>query len=498
MLSIRMIKFREVANMEKICFELENVEITYLDKEILKIDRLAIHQFDRIGIVGKNGAGKSTLLRLLAGKVYPTKGKVCRHVEYGYFEQLEGPTSLSADPVLFGKLDIPKDSVRLSGGEQTRMKIAQLLTNYCEALLIDEPTTHLDQEGISFILEELRYYYGALVLISHDRAILDELVTTIWEIHEGKVCVYSGNYSEYIAQKQLEREQQQQAYEQFVKEKSRLEKAAQDKMKKAQKVAQAGRMSKKEANALPNKSFMTKSKGTSAKAMQRAAKAIENRMEKLQEVEAVRENRAIIFRQSKATEMHNKFPILADRFNLQIERKVLLEDVSFQLPLGKKIAITGSNGSGKSTLLDRIANKDNNLIISSKAKIGYFKQMSYQFTNDETILQFVKNRSGYDETFLRSVLHLMQFIGTDLQKNLKSLSGGEAIRLQLCLLFLGEYNILLLDEPTNFLDIYAIKALETFIAGYEGTILFVSHDQQFINNVADLQLNIHEKKFITN
>lgn len=491
-----MIKFQEVANMEKICFELENVELAYLDKEILKINRLAIHQFDRIGIVGKNGVGKSTLLKLLAGKIQPTKGRVSRHVEYGYFEQLEAPTSLGADPVLLGKLDIPKDSVQLSGGEQTRMKLAQLFTNYYEGLLIDEPTTHLDQEGISFFLEELRHYYGALVLISHDRRVLDELVTTIWEIHEGKVQVYSGNYSEYVVQKQLEREQQQQAHEQFVKEKSRLEKAAQEKMKKAQKVAQAGRMSKREASALPNKSFMTKSKGTSAKAMQRAAKAIENRMEKLQEVEAVSENRPIVFRQTKATELHNKFPIMADRFTLQVENKVLVKDVSFQLPLGKKIAITGKNGSGKSTLLDHIANKGNDLIISPKAKIGYFKQMSYQFTNNETVLHFVKNRSGYDETFLRSVLHLMQFVGTDLQKSVKSLSGGEAIRLQLCLLFLGEYNILLLDEPTNFLDIYAIEALETFITGYEGTILFVSHDQQFIKNVADLQLNIHKKKLI--
>lgn len=493
-----MIKFREVANMEKISFELENVEVAYLDKEILKIDRLAIHQFDRIGIVGSNGAGKSTLLKLLSGKVQPTKGKVYRHVEPGCFEQLEAPTSLGADPVLLGKLDIPKDSVYLSGGEQTRMKLAQLFTNYYDALLIDEPTTHLDQEGISFLLEELRYYYGALMLTSHDRAVLDELVTTIWEIHEGEVRVYLGNYSEYVVQKQLEREQQQQAHEQFVKEKSRLEKAAQEKMKKAQKVAQAGRMSKREANALPNKSFMTKSKGTSAKAMQRAAKAIENRMEKLQEVEAVRENRSIVFRQSKATELYNKFPIMVERFTLQVENKILLEDVSFQLPLGKKIAITGCNGSGKSTLLDYIAKKDDNLIISPKAKIGYFEQMSYHFAHDATVMQFVKNRSGYDEPFVRSVLHSMQFVGTDLQKSVKSLSGGEAIRLQLCLLFLGEYNILLLDEPTNFLDIYAIEALETFIAGYEGTILFVSHDQQFIKNVANLQLSIREKKLIQN
>lgn len=482
--------------MEKILFELKDVEMTYLDRDILKIDRLAIHQFDRIGIVGRNGAGKSTLLDLLADKVQPTKGKVQRHVEFGYFKQLEVPTNYEADPALLSKLGIPKHSVTLSGGEQTRVKLAQLFSDYYEALLIDEPTTHLDQEGISFLLEELRYYYGALVLISHDRAVLDELVTTIWEIDEGSIRVYSGNYSDYVAQKELEREQQQQAHEQYVKEKSRLEKAAQEKMKKAQKVAQAGRMTKREANAIPNKTFMTKSKATSAKAMQRAAKSIENRMEKLQEVEAVKENRPIIFRQSKTLELHNKFPIMANEFTIQVNDQILLDKVRFQLPLGKKIALTGENGSGKTTLLDHIAKKNDHLIISPKAKIGYFKQMSYHFNTDEGVMDFVKNRSAYNEAFLRSVLHAMQFIGTDLQKSVKELSGGEAIRLQLCLLFLGEYNILLLDEPTNFLDIHAILALETFMAGYEGTILFVSHDRQFIENVADVQLTIQDKNVV--
>ncbi len=489
--------FREVAIMEKVCFELENVVVTYLDKEILKIDRLAVHQFDRIGIVGKNGAGKSTLLKLLAGIVQPTSGKVKSYLNFGYFEQVEAPTAGEADPVLLGKLNVSQCADELSGGEQTRLKLAQLFTHYYEALLIDEPTTHLDQAGVSFLLDELRYYYGALLLISHDRSVLDELVTTIWEVDEGKVTVYTGNYSEYIVQKQLEREQQNQAYEQFIKEKSRLEKAAQEKMKKAEKVAQAGRMSKKEAKSKANRMFETKSKGTSQKALQRAAKAIEHRKEKLHEVEAVKEERPIVFRHSKALELHNKFPIMADKLTLRMVEKVLLDDVSFQLPLGKKIAITGSNGSGKSTLLHHIVNQGDGLIISPKAKFGYFRQMSYQFTSDETVLGFLKKHSdGYDEGFLRSVLHSMQFVGSDLQKCVKSLSGGEAIRLQLCLLFLGEFNVLLLDEPTNFLDIQAIEALEKFILGYDGTIIFVSHDKKFVANVADIQYEISDKKLI--
>src|SRR5699024_7619883 len=415
------------------------------------------------------------LLKLIAGKLKPSKGIVKRYVEHGYLEQVEMPTTNEADPALMGKLAVPLHSDQLSGGEQTKLKLAQLFTHYHEALLIDEPTTHLDQEGISFLLDELRYYYGAFMLISHDRAVLDELVTTIWEIHDGKVHVYAGNYSDYKAQKQLELEQQQhQAHEQFLKEKGRLEKAAQAKMQKANKIAQAGNMSKKEAKAKANRMFETKSKGTSQKSVYRAAKAIEQRIDQLQEVDAVQEERPITFHQSKALALYNKFPIMADQLTLKVQETVLLDEVSFQMPLGKKIAITGKNGTGKSTLLHHIANNMTGLTISPKAKIGYFQQMSYQFTKDETVLELMKTRSAYHESFIRSVLHAMQFVGTDIQKSVQSLSGGEAIRLQLCQLFLGEYNILLLDEPNNFLDLHAIQALETFITGYQGTIIFVT------------------------
>lgn len=482
--------------MEKACIELENIEVSFLDRVVLSIPRLAVHQFDRIGIVGKNGAGKSTLLKLMNGQMKPENGQVKRFIDFAYFDQLTIPEKTEVEYELKGKLSIPETEVEsFSGGELTRLKLAQLFSNYHEGLLIDEPTTHLDTEGIQFFIEELTYYYGALVLVSHDRFVLDKLVTKIWEVEDGIVTEYTGNYSDYVVQKELQKRQQQDQHEKYLKEKTRLIKAAEEKMKKAEKITQAnGRMSKKETKAKANKMFMTKSKDTSQKAVQRAAKAIEQRVEQLEAVEAPKEEQMIHFHQSNALQLHNKFPIMADRLTLKAGEKILLEEASFQFPLGQTIAITGKNGSGKTTLLRHILKRGEGVTLSPKVVIGAYEQMDYQFTTDESVLGYMKERSDYDERKIRSVLHSMGFTGNDVKKNVRHLSGGEAIRLVLCQLFLGRYNVLVLDEPTNFLDVFCIEALERFIKAYEGTILLVSHDRTFIDRVADCVYVIEDKK----
>src|SRR5699024_5655501 len=250
----------------------------------------AVHQFDRIGIVGRNGAGKSTLLKLMAGHLKPNKGIVTRHADFAYFDQLNGEDDKDTDTdyALMSRLSIPDTYPgKFSGGEQTRLKLVALFSNYHEGMLIDEPTTHLDETGRQFLMEELTYYYGALVLISHDRYILDKLVTKIWEIDDGNITEYTGNYSDYVEQKELAKRQQLVKHEQYVKEKERLIKAAEEKMKKADKVTQASkRVSKKEVKAKANKMFMTKSKDTGQKGIERAAKALEERVSQLEAVEA--------------------------------------------------------------------------------------------------------------------------------------------------------------------------------------------------------------------
>ncbi|WP_405099607.1 Msr family ABC-F type ribosomal protection protein [Oceanobacillus sp. FSL H7-0719] len=480
--------------MEKVCFELENIELNYLDKKVIEIERLAVHQFDRIGIVGKNGAGKSTLLKLLAGIVHPSSGIVKHHVEFAYFDQLTAPNELEIDYDLKGKLSIPETEIRnFSGGEQTRLKLAQIFSSNHEVLLIDEPTTHLDADGKQFFIEELMYYYGALVLVSHDRYVLDQLVTKIWEVEDEKVTEYTGSYTEYVRQKELEKKQLLEQYEKYVTEKTRLLKAAEEKMQRAEKVTQGN---KKVTKVKGNRMFETKSKGTSQKSMQRGAKAIEQRVEQLKSVETPKEEKIIRFHQSNALQLHNKFPIMGESLTLKAGDETLLRETNFQFPLGKTIAITGKNGSGKTTLLRHILQESEGITISPKAVIGIYEQTDYQFTKDETVLEFMKKRSDLDEGKIRSVLHSMNITGNDLKKNVRNLSGGEAIRLVLCQLFLGRYNILILDEPTNFLDVFCIEALERFLKEYEGTVIFVSHDRTFVDRAADCIYVIKNQKLV--
>src|SRR5699024_11426792 len=212
--------------MNKLVLELKNVEKSFMSRDILAIDELKVYENEKIGIVGGNGEGKSALLNLICGKLKPDIGTVHRTIYFEYYEQIqEGmkPDYEKIDPEYLSRLDLPEHEVEnYSGGQQTRLRLAEYFSTYQFGLLMDEPTTHLDTDGIQFLVDQLKYYYGTLIVVSHDRYFLDQVVDTIWEVNNGKVTVYPGNYSAYQALKKQELIEQQNAFEKFTKEKQHL------------------------------------------------------------------------------------------------------------------------------------------------------------------------------------------------------------------------------------------------------------------------------------
>ena len=475
----------------------KDIRVEFKGRDVLDIDNLEVYDYDRIGLVGANGAGKSTLFKVLLGELTPLGCKMNRLGELAYIPQLDEVTlQEEKDFALVGKLGVKQlDIQTLSGGEETRLKIAQALSAQVHGILADEPTSHLDREGIDFLVGQLKYFTGALLVISHDRYFLDEVVDKIWELKDGKITEYWGNYSDYLRQKEEERKNQVAEYEQFVTERARLERAAEEKRKQARKIEQKAKgASKKKSTERGGRLAHQKSMGSKEKKMHNAAKSLEHRIAALGNVEAPEDIRRIRFRQSKALELHNLYPIVGTDITKIFGDKVLFEDASFQIPLGAKVALTGGNGTGKTTLIQMILNYEDGISISPKAKIGYFAQNGYKYNSNQKVLEFMKEDCDYNVSEIRSVLASMGFKQNDIGISLSILSGGEIMKLLLAKMLMGRYNILLMDEPSNFLDIPSLEALEILMKEYAGTIMFITHDKRLLENVADVIYEIKDKK----
>ena len=309
------------------------------------------------------------------------------------------------------------------------------------------------------------------------------------------ITEYWGNYSDYLRQKEEERKSQAAEYEQFIAERARLERAAEEKRKQARKIEQKAKgSSKKKSTEDGGRLAHQKSIGSKEKKMYNAAKTLEHRIAALGKVEAPEGIRRIRFRQSKALELHNPYPIVGAEINKVFGDKALFENASFQIPLGAKVALTGGNGIGKTTLIQMILNHEEGISISPKAKIGYFAQNGYKYNSNQNVMEFMQKDCDYNISEIRSVLASMGFKQNDIGKSLSVLSGGEIIKLLLAKMLMGRYNILIMDEPSNFLDIPSLEALEILMKEYTGTIVFITHDKRLLENVADVVYEIRDKK----
>lgn len=476
-----------------------DIYVEYMGRDILDIDELTLYDYDRIGLVGANGAGKSTLLNVLLGEAPLSAGQVERHGEFAYIPQLDDAILEEIkDYALLGKLGV--DRVRLegmSGGEETRLKIAQALSSGAYGLMADEPTSHLDRAGIDFLIGQLKHYAGALLIISHDRYFLDRVVDKIWELGDGKITEYWGGYSDYLAQKEEERQAREAEYKKHSAERERLEKAIEEKKSLARKMEQKAKGSaKKNATESGGRLGHQKTVGSKQKKLYQAAKNMEHRIEALGELRLPESVRSIQFRQSGSLALHNPFPIMGNGLNMRFDDKVIFENASFQFPLGAKIGITGANGTGKTTLFKMIIERADGITLSPKAEIGYFAQTGYKFDRNQGVMEYMLENSDYQASEIRSALASMGFTQQDVRKELAMLSGGEMIKLQLTRLLLGRYNILLMDEPSNFLDIPAVEALEVMMKNYQGTIVFVTHDAQLLKHAADMIYEVKDGQII--
>lgn len=466
---------------------MNNVKKYYSDRLVLDIDKFEILENEKIGLVGANGAGKTTLLKALTGNVEIDEGQIYLTDSYSYIRQNEYGDISATDSKIKSILNAPDQFEEyLSGGEKIKLKIANALQEQKELIIADEPTSNLDQEGISVLEEMLKEYKGSIFLVSHDRKFLDSICNKIVEIENGKLKVYKGNYTTYLKLKAEERERQEFEFQQYISEKKRLETA---KIKKISASNSIRRTPKRMGNSEARLHKMGGQRGKQN--IDNNIKAIQSRIDKLEVKEKPKDINEIKIYIKDGMEIVSKNLVEVSNLTLSIDEKNLLNNAAFKIKRNKKIALLGENGCGKTTLIKEIMKNNNPSIrINPKVKIGYFDQSQDTLLDEKSILENIKSSSSFDETFIRINLNLFGFKGDDVYKKVGVLSGGEKVKVALCKIILEDNNFLILDEPTNYLDIISMEALEKSLNNTDKTMLIVSHDRAFIDKVCDYIIEI--------
>ncbi|MBP7073370.1 MAG: ABC-F type ribosomal protection protein [Clostridia bacterium] len=453
----------------------------YGDRLILDIKDFKAYYGERIGIVGANGTGKTTLLDIIAGRNIPEEGNIKLYGEISYITQLDLEAASEVDNRMAKEFELYFNSLdTASGGEKTRFKIASSLSENNSILLADEPTSNLDIQGIEILEKKLAGYKGLILIVSHDRELLDKLCSKIVEIEGGELKQYSGNYSHYKLQKEMELERAQFEYDQYIDNKRALEEAIKEKKNKAASMKKApSRMGNSEAR-------LHKAGNQKAKAnLDKAIKAMETRISKLEKKEKPKEQRRAIIDIQGAGKPVSKVLISGSCVSKSFGSKELFREAEFEVLNGSKTALLGGNGTGKSTLLNMIMEGDKSIKLANGVKLGYFSQGTDILKDDETILENVMKESIYPEHFVRTILARLLFRRDDVYKKAGKLSGGERVRTCFAKIFCSDANVIVLDEPTNYLDISSMEAVENAMRLHEGTIFFASHDRKLISSIAD-------------
>ena len=462
------------------------VALAYGDRNLLQTDSLTVYEGDRIGLIGENGAGKTTLLRILAGELMPDYGQVRCSVSTAMIRQ-QGNGEAGEDEHVKALFRAKGSQEGLSGGEMTRNRISDALGSRPRLLMADEPTTDLDEEGLYLLRKQLMDFDGSMILVSHDRALLQSLCNRIWYLEDGKITDFPGGYDAFMAERTRQRERAAFEYDQYRAERKRLKESAQRMAERASRVKKApSRMGNSEAR------LHTREWTDSVLQLSHAKRTIQNRMEHLDVKEKPRDLPDIRMKLGVAHPVAAKNALEVRCQRLSAGERILLEDTAMTIPTGSRTALTGANGCGKTTLLRMITEQSEpgitfqgNIRLNPQVRLGWFDQHHERTLNpDDTILENVMREAVYPESFGRTVMACLGLRGDSVFKPVRELSGGEKAKTALGKLLLMDCNTLILDEPTNHLDLFTMEELERLLDGYGGTLLFVSHDEAFVRKIA--------------
>ncbi|WP_064091250.1 ribosomal protection-like ABC-F family protein [Rossellomorea aquimaris] len=443
----------------------KNIHFSIGEKTFFSLPQLSIYKGEKIGLIGRNGQGKSLLIKTLLG-INSNKTEVEWYGTTGYFEQLSSESDF-IEP--------------LSGGEKTTRKLNEVFAHNPDILFLDEPSNNLDWSKVEDLKVRLKNWSGACIIASHDRSLLDGVCTKIWELSHGEFKEYEGNYTDYLKAKEREKVSQEEKYEEYTKEKKRL----MERYRK--KVQQSQNMNKPPSRMGTSESSLYKGKAAGKKGkIERVSNVIRERVERLEKVEKPFEWEKVKMEYTVQSPVHRKQLLIAKDIEKTFHQKRLYSISQLKLKTGSKTACIGENGSGKTSLIRQLLEeKDDRVDISKSVKVGYFDQQLSNLPLDKTILEFIMNGSTLPQHVIRIILARLRFYEEDVHKKINHLSGGERVKVAIGKLLVGDFNLLVLDEPTNHVDLDTLEALEGLLIDYPGTILLVSHDKRFIENVAN-------------
>lgn len=516
----------------------QNISKAFVENQVLKNVSFHIEDHEKAAIVGINGAGKTTLLRIIVGEMTPDDGQVvlAKDKTLGYLAQnstvdtshtiYEELLSVKADLLrleekirecennmkhaegdaledlmkqytslthafetgggylyrseLVGVLkglgftedEFSKPVATLSGGQKTRVALGRLLLQNPDLIILDEPTNHLDMNSIAWLETYLLNYKGAVLIVSHDRYFLDRIAGKVIEIDQSKATTFMGNYSDYAVKKEQLRVAAWNAYMNQQREIKHQEEV------------------------------IEKLKSFNREKSIKRAESREKMLDKIEVIEKPSEVRTDMKLTLTPRILSGNDVLTVEHLSKSFDSHKLFTDVNFEIKRSEHVAIIGDNGSGKTTLL-KILNglvpaDQGTFRLGSNVEIGYYDQEHHVLHSEKTLFEEISDDYPYlNNTQIRNVLAAFLFTGEDVFKRISDLSGGERGRVSLAKLVLSNANFLILDEPTNHLDIMSKEILEDALNGYEGTILYVSHDRYFINRTAHRILDLTEGQFVS-